>query len=339
VVTSGTSLYGYSAGQKFAFEMIGCLPAGYNGYFTGTVVNSNTFTYPLATNPGTTTGLGAAEIAGASYGPSNVVYAYAAPNVSDGTAIWAFGTSYVGYFSTGINIAGTGWVGVPFAATSSVYNSCFDASAATLGANASALALAQNMYIDFTANGTAAGKMLHTLGYDTFYNALAYLVSGVPVWLAYDTGNFTTKYNVVDDGSGNASVALHLSVGGALSVVGTVSGTGITSLFASPPAIGGTAAAAGKFTTLSTTNNTLDDGSGNITATGNISAGASGVISAAQYVGHSAGSVQFGPASFTANGSTSLSLTALGPSGAHATVQEWLTIKDSGGTTRYIPCF
>lgn len=48
---------------------------------------------------------------------------------------------------------------------------------------------------------------------------------------------------------------------------------------------------------------------------------------------------KFGAASFTANGSTSLSLTNIGPSGAHATVQEWFTVQDSGGTTRYIPAF
>jgi hypothetical protein len=47
----------------------------------------------------------------------------------------------------------------------------------------------------------------------------------------------------------------------------------------------------------------------------------------------------FGATHFTANGTTATSLTSLGPAGAHATVQEWLTIVDSGGTTRYIPCF
>jgi len=42
---------------------------------------------------------------------------------------------------------------------------------------------------------------------------------------------------------------------------------------------------------------------------------------------------------WTANGSTAISLTNIAPSGAHATVQEWLTIQDNNGTTRYIPCF
>ena len=53
----------------------------------------------------------------------------------------------------------------------------------------------------------------------------------------------------------------------------------------------------------------------------------------------SGGAVRLGSGCFTANGTTSVSLTALAPAAAHATVQEWLTITDAGGTVRYIPCF
>jgi hypothetical protein len=50
--------------------------------------------------------------------------------------------------------------------------------------------------------------------------------------------------------------------------------------------------------------------------------------------------VQFASANqWSANGSTSVSLTSVAPSGAHATVQEWLTLVDNNGVTRYIPCF
>jgi hypothetical protein len=41
---------------------------------------------------------------------------------------------------------------------------------------------------------------------------------------------------------------------------------------------------------------------------------------------------------FTANGSTVLALSNVGPAGAHATVQEWFTVSD-GTNTRYIPAF
>lgn len=50
--------------------------------------------------------------------------------------------------------------------------------------------------------------------------------------------------------------------------------------------------------------------------------------------------IEFGTsAAFSANGSVATSLGSLGPTGAHTTVQTWLTFKDSGGTTRYVPCF
>ena len=54
---------------------------------------------------------------------------------------------------------------------------------------------------------------------------------------------------------------------------------------------------------------------------------------------NSSGVVKFGSPSFTANGSVATAMSSLGPTGSHATIQEWLTIQDSGGTVRYIPCF
>lgn len=44
-------------------------------------------------------------------------------------------------------------------------------------------------------------------------------------------------------------------------------------------------------------------------------------------------------ASFTANGSIATTMSSLGPTGSHTTIQEWLTIQDAAGTTRYIPCY
>lgn len=40
----------------------------------------------------------------------------------------------------------------------------------------------------------------------------------------------------------------------------------------------------------------------------------------------------------TANGTVAVTMTSLGPTGSHTTIQEWLTIKING-TTRYIPCY
>jgi hypothetical protein len=53
-----------------------------------------------------------------------------------------------------------------------------------------------------------------------------------------------------------------------------------------------------------------------------------------------AGLVKFnGTSHFTPNGTTATTMTSVGPSGAHTTVQEWLTILDATGTVRYIPCY
>lgn len=43
--------------------------------------------------------------------------------------------------------------------------------------------------------------------------------------------------------------------------------------------------------------------------------------------------------SFTANGSVATTMTSLGPTGSHATIQEWFTVQDSAGTVRYIPAY
>jgi hypothetical protein len=46
-----------------------------------------------------------------------------------------------------------------------------------------------------------------------------------------------------------------------------------------------------------------------------------------------------GASSWSTNGPVATTCTGVGPSGSHATIQEWLTIIDSAGTTRYIPAF
>lgn len=57
-------------------------------------------------------------------------------------------------------------------------------------------------------------------------------------------------------------------------------------------------------------------------------------------IGSASGIIQFmSSGSFSANGSVATSLGSVGPTGSNTTVQTWLTFKDSGGTTRYIPCF
>ena len=66
-------------------------------------------------------------------------------------------------------------------------------------------------------------------------------------------------------------------------------------------------------------------------------AGGTGTLRGVSIVGNS---LKMGSAGmFTANGAVATVLGSLGPTGASTTVTKWLTIIDSGGTTRYIPCF
>lgn len=53
-----------------------------------------------------------------------------------------------------------------------------------------------------------------------------------------------------------------------------------------------------------------------------------------------AGTIKFGSAAmFSANGAVVTVLGSIGPTGAHTTVQSWLTIQNGAGTTLYIPAF
>lgn len=42
---------------------------------------------------------------------------------------------------------------------------------------------------------------------------------------------------------------------------------------------------------------------------------------------------------FVANGSIGVTMTSLGPTGSHTTIQKWLSIVDDTGATVYIPAF
>jgi len=59
-----------------------------------------------------------------------------------------------------------------------------------------------------------------------------------------------------------------------------------------------------------------------------------------QFTPNGCGLVRFGnAASFSANSAVATALGSVGPTGSHTTVQTWLTFKDNGGVTRYVPCF
>lgn len=85
VTTTAALPTGYTTGLSFSVTIAGATPAGYNGTFAATVTGADTFTYPLASSPGTETAPGtwvpanAAELTNAAasfFGQGNVQTVY-----------------------------------------------------------------------------------------------------------------------------------------------------------------------------------------------------------------------------------------------------------------------
>jgi hypothetical protein len=81
VTATTTAAIGLSTGQTFTTTIAGATPAAYNGTYAATVTGANTFTFALATNPGTETVPG-------TYLPSNACFIS-----NSATTFFAQGTS------------------------------------------------------------------------------------------------------------------------------------------------------------------------------------------------------------------------------------------------------
>src|SRR5262249_54722466 len=55
LATTSANIPGLSTGNTFLVTISGAVPAGYNGIYLATVTGANTFTYALASNPGSET--------------------------------------------------------------------------------------------------------------------------------------------------------------------------------------------------------------------------------------------------------------------------------------------
>ena len=146
----------------------------------------------------------------------------------------------------------------------------------TLAMTNGASATARNMFIELTGTGGAStnlivpnNKKLYFI-YNNSTGAVTVKVTGltgvsVPaaakvVLVSNGTDIVNATNYMVSLTAGTASVTGTLGVTGATTLTGAVSGAGINAYLASPPAIGGTAPAAGAFTTVTA--------SSTVTATG-----------------------------------------------------------------------
>ena len=62
VTVTTTAPHGWTNGDIIPVVIAGAVPAGYNGYFTGTVTGASTITYPLTSNPGAETTPGTIQL-------------------------------------------------------------------------------------------------------------------------------------------------------------------------------------------------------------------------------------------------------------------------------------
>lgn len=119
---------------------------------------------------------------------------------------------------------------------------------------------------------------------------------------------------------------------GTLWSVATLSGSAIATV---------TLVKAGYYPSGNPTNVTVAGGSGTGAAL-DITTSATGTLTlgdTAQTVNIATGTLKVGASQMTANGSVATAMSSLGPAGSHTTIQEWLTVTNSAGTVRYIPCF
>lgn len=85
VTVTLSAAHGWANGSSVPVLISGVAPAGYNGAYTATVTGTNTFTYPLTSNPGTATTMG-------------TVKTVVANEISQmNTSYWAQGTSRAVY--------------------------------------------------------------------------------------------------------------------------------------------------------------------------------------------------------------------------------------------------
>ena len=92
---------------------------------------------------------------------------YAAPHVTDNTAVWAFGEGTGETVSSGIFFGGTAGINNVIAGNNTVYEAVLDTTQFTLDGTtkAAAIRLAANQVIDFTGDGTAADENQRFLVY------------------------------------------------------------------------------------------------------------------------------------------------------------------------------
>ncbi len=137
------------------------------------------------------------------FAPSPIL---AAPNVTDNTAVWAFGTLNNAYFSAGLLISAGANLGTALGINGNIYQAGVDTTGAVFASGAAAIRVASGQLYDFTGNGTQGGQNLRTLGYLGGASGVVFTSLGHNALIIGDSGNLQSLYNTLDDGGGNMSL-------------------------------------------------------------------------------------------------------------------------------------
>lgn len=140
---------------------------------------------------GTPGGVGTYQLSDRSISTGSSYAMYSAPRVADGTAIWQFGEENSQSVSSILWIAGGNSTDtidqvISGSKTTTVTNAWLDTTLTSLGASGAVLRMAQGQKIDFSGDGTLAGRNRHTLDY----------TQGA---LRYDS-NGRTQFSIEDNG-------------------------------------------------------------------------------------------------------------------------------------------
>jgi hypothetical protein len=188
----------------------------------GQYITNQNFIVPVQiTSLGTGTGgVGTYNLSNSSVSVANSTGMYAAPQVADGTAVWAFGENAAMSVSVGDWWGGSNTstsLNTVIGGTTSVSGGVLDCSQFNLySSNSACLRVGSGQKIDLTGNGTQAGNNQHTISYTS--SALQYTVAGSAALTITDTGAMSVFGTL-----GNTGTA-HLAGGTAANLYGVGSG-------------------------------------------------------------------------------------------------------------------
>lgn len=206
--------YCYTSGTTGSTQPVFPAPAEFNGTISGGVLTVKTLVQGTITAgmnitasgvnedltitsqlTGTTGGVGTYQVSDTNLTSSASGW-YGANHVTDGTAVWAFGSLYAQTVSGLIFATGDVQYGSVVGSDATIYGAMIDASNAKISGNAAVLRMAPDQKIDLSADETVAGRNQHTWGYQASNKSIVTLAGTTQTSALDDYGNFSVHGTV-----------------------------------------------------------------------------------------------------------------------------------------------